>query len=183
MPSYGVYLLLNNSVFKINDKIALLVYVLVFLNTCLLPVFATVLLKKFGLVSSIQIEEQNERNTPYLIAFVFFASTWWLLRKAPLPPFVAQLMFGASLAILLTGIINLKMKISAHLVGIGGLTGAFLTVGFDGFQDYTLFVICGIIIAGCLGWARLQLQAHTSKEVYSGFLLGIVCQLMASYLN
>lgn len=179
MPSYAVYLLLNNSTFKINEKVGWLIYALVFLNTCLLPVFATLILRKFGLVSSMQIDHQTERTTPYLISFVFFSSTWWLLSKAPLPPIVAQLMLGASIAILFTSFINLKIKISAHLVGIGGTTGAFLIVGLSGFQDYTLFVIIGVFIAGCLGWARLQLNAHTAKEVYSGFLLGVVCQLIA----
>ena len=183
MPSYAVYLLLNNSAFKINEKIGWLIYALVFLNTCLLPVFATLILKKFGLVSSMQIDQQNERTSPYLISLFFFTTTWWLLSKAPLPPIVAQLMLGASIAILFTAIINLKMKISAHLVGIGGATGAFLVLGLSGFQDYSFNVIAGVFIAGCLGWARLELQAHTSREVYSGFLLGVFCQLLADKLS
>jgi hypothetical protein len=179
MPSYAVYILLTHSIFKINEKIAWLIYILVFLNTCLLPVFATLLLKKFGLVSSMQIDQQSERTTPYLISFIFFSSTWWLLSKAPLPPIITQLMLGASIAILLTGVINLKIKISAHLVGIGGATGAFLVVGLYGFQDYSFFVVVGILIAGLLGWARLQLNAHRPIEVYSGFFLGVICQLVA----
>jgi membrane-associated phospholipid phosphatase len=183
MPSYAVYLLLNNSAFKINEKIGWLVYALVFLNTCLLPVFATLILKKFGLVSSMQINAQEERSTPYFISFIFFASTWWLLSKAPLPPIVAQLMLGATIAILFTGVINLGIKISAHLVGIGGATGAFLVVGLEGFQDFSVFIIAGFLIAGCLGWARLQLNAHRPVEVYGGFLLGIFCQLLADKLS
>lgn len=179
MPSYAVYLLLNSSAFKMHDKIGILIYALVFLNTCLLPVFATLLLKKFGLVSSLQIDHQSERGTPYLISFIFFVSTWWLLSKAPLPPIVAQLMLGASIAIFFTGIINMKIKISAHMVGIGGATGAFLVVCLNEYHDYNFFVIAGIFVAGCLGWARLQLNAHQPLEVYSGFLLGVFCQLLA----
>jgi hypothetical protein len=156
---------------------------LVFLNTCILPLFSTLILKKFGIVSSIQIEQQNERTTPYLITFVFFVGTWWLLQKAPLPSFVEQLMLGASLAIFFTGIINVKMKISAHMVGIGGLLGAFLVVGFSGFQDFTLLILITILVAGSLGWARLQLNAHRPIEIYSGFLLGLFCQLLADRFN
>jgi hypothetical protein len=181
MPSYAVYLLLNNSVFKINEKIGWLIYALVFLNTCLLPLFATLLLKKFGLVSSIQIDEQKERNSPYFMTFIFFLSTWWLLSKAPLPPIIAQLMLGASLAILITYFINFKIKISAHMIGIGGVTGAFLVIGFIGIHDYTLFVILSFLTAGLLGWARLHLQAHRPIEIYSGFFLGILCQFLANF--
>jgi hypothetical protein len=180
MPSYAVYFLLNNSFFKINERIGWLIYSLVFLNTCLLPVFATILLKKFGIVSSIQIDEQSERTTPYLISFIFFMSTWWLLSKAPLPPIIAQLMLGAAIAILLCIIINTKIKISAHMVGIGGALGAFLLLGFSGFQDYSFFVMAGILLAGMIGWARLQLNAHTPTQVYLGFILGVLSQFVAS---
>jgi membrane-associated phospholipid phosphatase len=75
------------------------------------------------------------------------------------------------------------MKISAHLVGIGGVTGAFLVLGFSGFQDYSFNVITCVFITGCLGWARLKLQAHNPLEVYSGFLLGVFCQLLADKLS
>lgn len=162
-----------------NEKIAWLIYALVFLNTCLLPLFSALLLKKLGFVSSMEIDTQQERNTPYLITFIFFIGTWWLLSKAPLPPVVAQLMLGASIAIFFTGIINYKMKISAHMVGIGGVSGAFLVVGWSGIQDYTLYIVFSFLISGLLGWSRLYLKAHEPKEIYSGFLLGLVCQLIA----
>lgn len=182
MPSYAVYLLLNHSVFKINDKIGWLIYALVFLNTCLLPLFSALLLKKLGFVSSIEMDKQQERNSPYFITFIFFVSTWWLLSKAPLPSMVAQLMLGASIAIFFTGIINYKIKISAHMVGIGGVTGAFLVLGLGGFYDYTFFVILCFLISGIIGWARLQLKAHHPIEVYYGFLLGMLSQFIANVI-
>ena len=69
------------------------------------------------------------------------------------------------------------------MVGIGGAVGAFMVVSLTELQDYSFFVISGVIIAGCLGWARLQLNAHRPLEIYSGFLLGIFCQLIASYVS
>ncbi len=179
MPSYAVYLLLNNSVFKINEKLGWLIYALVFLNTCLLPLFSALLLKKFGLVSNMQIDAQKERNTPYIITFIFFISTWWLLNKAPLPPIVSQLMLGASIALFCTYLINFKMKISAHLIGIGGVTGAFLVTGLSGIYDYTVWVMLCFLVSGILAWARLQLNAHRPVEIYSGFFLGLSCQIIA----
>jgi hypothetical protein len=183
IPTYAVYLLLNNSAFKINEKLGILIYAVVFLNTCLLPLFSTLLMKKFGLVSTMEVNHQRERNMPYLITFIFYLSTWWLLAKAPLPPVVAQIMLGAAIAVLLTAVINFKIKISAHMVGIGGLTGAFLMLGFNGLHDYTLFVIISFLVAGIVAWARLQLLAHKENEIYWGFILGVLCQIGADYLN
>jgi membrane-associated phospholipid phosphatase len=183
IPTYAVYLLLNNSAFKVSEKLGFLIYTVVFLNTCLLPLFSTLLMKKFGLVSSMQVNHQGERNMPYMTSIIFFGSTWWLLSKAPLPPIVAQLMLGATTAILFTAIINLKIKISAHMVGIGGLAGAFLMLGFNGLHDYTLWVILSFLLSGIIGWARLQLKAHSPFEIYSGFLLGMMCQIVVDYIG
>lgn len=178
-----MYLLLNNSAFKVSEKLGFLIYAVVFLNTCLLPLFSTLLMKKFGLVSSMQVNHQGERNVPYLTSFIFFSSTWWLLSKAPLPPMVAQLMLGATIAVLLTGIINLKIKISAHMVAIGGLAGALLMLGINGLHDYTLWVILSFMLSGIMGWARLQLKAHSPFEIYSGFLLGMMCQIVVDNIG
>ncbi len=120
-----------------------------------------------------------ERSVPYFITVLYYGFTWWLLYKAPVPPILAQLMMGAAIAVLGTALVNFKYKISAHLVGIGGLSGCFLVLGLHGSQDYTLPFIIGILSSGILGWARLQLSAHSPVEVYSGFLLGLLSQFIA----
>ena len=134
------------------------------------------------MVSSINLDNQTERTRPYFISFVFFLSTWWLLLKAPLPAITAQLMLGAAIALFFTGIINLKMKISAHLVGIGGITGAFLALNLYDLKDTSIWIMACFIVAGIIAWARLQLNAHSPNEVYTGFGLGIFCQLLAGFI-
>jgi membrane-associated phospholipid phosphatase len=82
---------------------------------------------------------------------------------------------SASTSILITAIVNLKWKISAHMVGIGGLCGAIATLVIHKPEPpFGLLYVC-ILIAGLVGYARLRLQAHTPAQVYSGFLLGVGC--------
>jgi membrane-associated phospholipid phosphatase len=69
------------------------------------------------------------------------------------------------------------------MVGIGGLAGAFLMLGFNGLHDYTLWVILSFLLSGIMGWARLQLKAHSPFEIYSGFLLGMMCQIVVDYIG
>lgn len=168
--------------FQISGSISIIVYLLIFLNTCLLPVFAMLVLKRMGLISSLHIDIQTERSLPYFITFCFYLSTWWLIYKAPLPEFIANLLLGAAIAILLAGIINYKVKISSHLIGVGGAVGAFLAVNLYSTVDFSFFFIVSILLAGLMGWARLELRAHQPIEVYSGFLLGVFSQLAAFIL-
>jgi hypothetical protein len=39
-----------------------------------------------------------------------------------------------------------------------------------------------ILLAGIVGTARLALNAHDNAEVYSGYVIGIGCQLFAWYI-
>lgn len=84
---------------------------------------------------------------------------------------------GGGIAILLTAFINLKFKISAHMVGIGGLLGVLISISYLIKFDMTLFYIFVIILAGIVGFARLTLNEHKPLQVYAGFLLGLTIQL------
>jgi len=41
--------------------------------------------------------------------------------------------------------------------------------------------IC-LIVAGCVGFARLQLNAHTPNQVYAGFAFGCLVQFSLFFL-
>jgi hypothetical protein len=88
------------------------------------------------------------------------------------------------------------MKISAHAAGMGGLvTMVALTklkfgyeeaqIGFPGginlvlSIDYLLYSV--IILSGIVCTARLILDAHESKEVYLGFIMGVL-GILSSYM-
>jgi membrane-associated phospholipid phosphatase len=88
-------------------------------------------------------------------------------------PAIKLFVLGGGLCILLAAIITIKWQISAHLMGIGGLVGMLISFAYF-LQMPLLVVISGIlIVAGLVGFARLQLQAHKPSQVYAGFLSGV----------
>ena len=46
--------------------------------------------------------------------------------------------------------------------------------------DYILALV--MLMAGIVGYARLKLNAHTPAQVYSGFLLGVVVEIITLFL-
>ena len=85
---------------------------------------------------------------------------------------------GGGIAILLTAVINLETKISAHAVGVGGILGLLISISFLIQVDITFFYIATIIIAGIVGTARLVLDEHKPYQLYLGFLLGCSIQII-----
>jgi membrane-associated phospholipid phosphatase len=84
----------------------------------------------------------------------------------------------SGIVILLTALINLKYKISAHMVGIGGLLGALISISSIIRFDMTAFYVLVILLAGVIGFSRLKLEEHKPSQVYAGFLLGLTTQVV-----
>lgn len=151
----------------------------VFFCTCFLPVCTIYLLKRAGLIKDFSLSERQDRFVPYLVTFVLYCLLIYWFYSANLFIWFLASLFAPVLLIAIGGIINLFWKISAHMMGIGGLIGCTLSVCYNvkGTNPYVLFIIL-FILAGCLGVSRLILKRHTPAQVYTGFIVGLV----ASYL-
>lgn len=75
--------------------------------------------------------------------------------------------------IALVTLINFKWKISIHMIGIGGLTGVFIGLAINLSLNLTVMIGAFIALAGLVGFARLQLNAHKPSEIYAGYLIGV----------
>ncbi len=65
-----------------------------------------------------------------------------------------------------------------HTTGIGGLCGVFFACLLIWGIDTRLLFGFLFFIAGMVGSARLILKAHTSAQVYAGFMAGFVPQIL-----
>ena len=74
-----------------------------------------------------------------------------------------------------TLLITLGWKISAHMVGIGGLVGVvFGLMLIHGAQAPILLGVLFLLV-GALGTARLIVTDHSPAQIYIGGLLGLFC--------
>lgn len=153
----------------------LIVLGMVALMTVVFPITSALLLIRSGLLSGLRMPGRRERVAPYCMTLVYYGMTWFLLARTPLHPLTLSLMIGAALALLLTTLVTLRWKISAHMVGIGGAVGAVVALGHL-HRLHLLVPIAGmLVLAGMLGTARLLTSDHTPAQVYAGFLVGSLC--------
>src|SRR5690606_20889008 len=117
---------------------------------------------------------REERIVPFAMAAIYHGITYYVLRRSeiPLHPMLLSALAGVLLATLLTTFITIRWKISAHMVGIGGLIGAIS--GSSAVHALPLLPLIAllIIVAGLLGTARLIAGEHTPAQIYAGALLG-----------
>lgn len=140
------------------------------------PAASIWLMVKRGMVSSKEIHGRRERLGPFIVVATYYFVTYWFLRPRTMilsEPLVA--MFCAVwVGLIITMLINLKWKISVHMLAQGGMIGCLLALSNLHFLRVGPLVILLVLIAGWVGFSRLYLQAHTHAQVYAGFILGFV---------
>ncbi|MGZ4156115.1 MAG: hypothetical protein ACXVED_02985, partial [Bacteroidia bacterium] len=189
MPTYGfAYLFFTKNYISdltpLNLKVVILSVTFIF--TFFLPTVNAFILLKMGRIKSLEMETSNERVIPYLSTSLYYFALFYLLHRANFPDFykisviniLNILNLGAAISIMLTLIINFKWKISAHTIGIGGLTGAVLGMMYRLQMDLHFLFIALLFCAGLVAYARLKLNAHSPSQVYTGFALGFFVELL-----
>lgn len=173
-PSMGLFLLFStDSMYgDFPFKYKALLWVLVFMFTYLLPAIFIFILSKLGVVSSIKLENRNERYLPFGMTLISYVAGIFLLYKFNAPAIVSMIVIGAGVSIVIALSISFFWKISAHMTGIGGLIGSIVVIALHLQQNYTIMLAVAVLFAGLLGFARLEVKAHSLRQVYAGFMLG-----------
>lgn len=180
MPTYGFLLIFitHNYIATFTPfNLKLVILAITFAFTFILPSVNAFILLKMGRINSLEMETPKERIIPYISTSMYFFALFYLFSTAEFPPVFLILILGAAISIVITWIINFKWKISAHAIGIGGIIGAILGMSLRLMIDLRLVLMIVILMAGCVGFARLKLNAHSPAQVYTGFLLGIIIEL------
>ena len=182
--TYGLAMALSFSYLAIYPmKIKLLLLSGAFLMTAVVPAASIYLMAKEKKGVDWELSDRRSRTMPYLIyvgsvmVFLFF------LFKMMLPFWVLAQLFGAAVATLLALCVNFFWKISAHMVGIGGLLGGLMGISRIYAQNPYWGFIALILIAGSIGTSRLYLRKHTPFQIYCGFGLGFIVIYISSLLS
>lgn len=150
---------------------------IVFMFSFIFPVANIFILYKLKKIPTITLSDQSDRTFPYVLTAFFYFGLFYLMLDINIWTVIKISVLGGGLSILITALINLKYKISAHMVGVGGLLGVLICVSYLIKFNMTPFFIGVILLAGMLGFSRLKLQEHKPHQIYTGFLMGLIVQV------
>jgi hypothetical protein len=186
MPLFTMFLLRHFDVF-LSNRTDVFIYLtfIIFIIT-----FATgvsiLLMRKRGLISDLDIRNRSERFTPFIIVLGYYVIAYILtleLTGIVIPVLYRSLMLGLVVSILTGLIVTMRFKLSMHLLAIGGVLASVIYVGIINETSDVNWISSIVIASGLLAWSRLELKAHTLKEVYVGFSVGFLCMLSVLMLQ
>ena len=182
IPVYAAffYFFLNDSYYSTPEK-----YIAVFqivIITILLPILFFFVLRSLGQLDSIMISEISQRKIP-LVLLCFL--TFLLVRKSITLDRFPELhfFFGGGLlsTVLALGMLFFRTKASLHLLAISALTLFVIGLSIHNQSRNINWIAFLVFIIGVVASSRLEMQAHTTKELVIGFLLGSIPQLIFFY--
>lgn len=163
----------------IPKEFAYTVLSIVFVTTYIVPILLLYFLKTVNLIENFHLPTINERKFPIL----FFAILSFLIGKLLLKTGTADLLaltfFACTLALgIVYALFLSKIKTSLHTLGISGLIGFIGLISYTYKLNLLLLMMFLFILLGIIATSRLQLKAHKMNEVYIGFIVGFLSQIV-----
>lgn len=168
----------------ISTDSILAVAVMVFLLTFFIPLLSIAMLKVTKSISSIKLENRQERVMPFIFIAVYYGLTTYLFTyKLRMSDVLIVIFACIAVVILITALISLRYKISAHAAGAWGIAGFLLALNFKlPGNELLIPLTISFVLAGAISSARLALNSHSPGEVSSGAVLGFILSFGAIYI-
>ncbi|HLT81360.1 MAG TPA: hypothetical protein VKZ86_10035 [Cyclobacteriaceae bacterium] len=149
---------------------------LIFLVTFLLPAINLFIFKLFGSIPSLSMPERRDRYVPFVFISLFYLiMTYLFYWKFGIDYNDNIFRFLLIMDFLVVGatVLTFFYRVSVHSLAICGLLGIFVPLNKASEGSGLLYAtsIC-LLVAGAVMSARLQLNAHTPREILIGGVMG-----------
>ncbi len=148
-----------------------------FLVTCLVPLLNIGIFKTFGSVRSFAMPTRRERLLPFvLISVIYVAVTYMFHQHAGMNMNDSFMKFMVVIDMLVVAatLATFFFKVSVHSVTIWGLVGILVPLNRITEVNSIFYPTIGVILlAGFIMGARLEMGAHSFREVTWGAILGL----------
>jgi hypothetical protein len=152
---------------------------MIIINTVMFPILLMLLLKGLGFIKSLYLRDVKERVIPLIGTMVFYFWPYLVAKNVGAPEPVRILLLGNFWGIVVVFLITIFFKISMHTAGAGSLLGFVLVLCMlSGSLPLPALAVAFAAVT-LIGWARYRLNAHSAKELWLGYAVGIVSQVGA----
>ena len=173
----ALFYFFSNTTYYTNLEKLFVIFQIVII-TILLPILIFFVLRSLGQINSMMVADISQRKIP-LVIHCFL--TILLIRKSitleNFPEFHFFFLGGLMSTIIALVLLFIKTKASLHMVAISALTVFVIGLSIHNqiFNGYWIAFL--VLMNGFVASSRLEMKAHTPRELIIGFIWGIIPQL------
>jgi hypothetical protein len=152
--------------------------------TILFPLMGILLLKSSKVITSMHMPSKEERRWPLLMGTAFFFLAYVLVSYVSPAKQLNYITMAGIATLTICTVVNLLYKLSIHMAAVGGITGMMVAYAPMANINMTYIILAAVFISGLVGFARLQLSAHSTGQVAAGYAAGFFSQyILLSFLS
>ena len=155
-----------------------MLFLQIIIITFLLPISFFYLLRTFGKIDNVMLSDIAQRKIPLLLQIMLFTvlitKSITLERFPNLHYFFVGGLISTFAAFLL---LYLKTKTSIHMIGISALTFFIIGTSIHNQTNSIYLISVCFFATGLIASSRLQMKAHSIKELLIGYTIGILPQV------
>ena len=174
------YVVLDDNYFTLPQYLVLFIQIIII--SVLLPLAFFYLLRTFGKIDSIMLSDISQRKIPLLLQImlmsILIAKSITINRYFELFFFFSGGLFSTIIAFML---LFAKIKASIHMIGMSALTVFIIGLSVHAEVNIINTVVFFVLMNGFVASSRLEMNAHTKKELAIGFVCGMLPQLLLLY--
>lgn len=175
------YLFYKEDVFTIQEKYYVLFQILII--TTIVPILFFLLLRSTGNVKSVMVHETSQRIIPLVLQcflFILLVKRTIVINRYPeLHFFFLGGLFSTIIALIYS---LFKVKASLHMMAISGFAVFVIGLNMHLQLHNPYWPALLVLLTGIVASSRLEMNAHTYKELLIGLVIGIIPQVLFLYL-
>jgi len=175
------YLFYKDDVFTIQEKYYVLFQILII--TTIVPILFFLLLRSTGNVKSVMVHETSQRIIPLVLQcflFILLVKRTIVINRYPeLHFFFLGGLFSTIIALIYS---LFKIKASLHMMAISGFVVFIIGLNMHLQLHNPYWPALLVLLTGIVASSRLEMNAHTYKELLIGLIIGIIPQVLFLYL-
>lgn len=150
------------------------VLIMVYLFTVLLPTTLIRAYHHYHGWTPFEFGARERRIIPYVVSILCYFACYYVMMLLHMPHLMGSIVVAALATQVVCAIINMWWKISVHMAAIGAMAGSLTSFAAIFMFNPVWWLSVIILFAGIIGSARMILRQHTLKQIYIGFIIGVV---------
>ena len=182
-PTWMMVILLLSGLTRFTPGNDLNFLAITFAMTFLIPALIIVMMKRWNIIDSFEMENRDDRLGPLFIMILFLYVTLRFFNKIQLFSIFNFYLTTVIVVTILAFIITFFWKISLHALGWGNFTACLFIMTTASARMYLPYFIGSIIISGVVAAARLKLESHSNAQIYTGFAMGFATVIILYFVS
>ena len=182
-PTWMMIILLLSGITRFTPGNDLTFLTITFSMTFILPALIILMMKKWHVISSLEMEERDDRLAPLFVMILFVYATIKFFNKLQMFSIFSFYLTSVIVVTILAFVITIFWKISLHALGWGCLTACLFIMTTVSMRMYLLYFLGSIVISGIVAAARLKLKSHSNAQIYSGFAMGFATVIIIFFFS